>query len=110
MPGFHADPTVLRLIDSISYTTSGEASPAQDLPEGAPAGTPRRERSIESHYTIWVQPRLPGDGEWSHWMSRHGEYELAMRLHPDPVGPAARRGELRLADGTRFYRLPVSDG
>ncbi|GAA0310075.1 hypothetical protein [Rhodovulum strictum] len=134
MPDFHADPSLVRLLDGIALTAGAVPCPASDMPEGASLGTPRNQRAVESHYTIWIEPRAPGDlstpqsfgpaefaipvgwealpdsAEWSHWMSSRGEYELAMRLHPDPVGPAARRGELRLADGTRFYRLPVSDG
>ncbi|TCO68531.1 hypothetical protein [Rhodovulum euryhalinum] len=134
MPDFHDDPSVLRLIDDMTYHAGAAPCRPIDLPGNAPMGTPRKERAVESDYTIWVEPAtpgdgwtsysfgpldfalyagwsaLPGDGDWSHWISRQGEYELAMRLQPEPVGPAARRGEVRLSDGTRFYRRPVPDG
>jgi hypothetical protein len=132
MPDFHTNAQVMRLIDQLSFAPEGAAGPAcraVDLPDGAPLGAPVKGRPEVSGFTIWIPAYAAGEdwreetfgtasfhlpNSWTGgggvWMSSRGEYQLSLSLTKDAPVPMAKRAEMRLPDGTRFFRFSIPDG
>ncbi|MDO9525839.1 MAG: hypothetical protein Q7J57_09955, partial [Gemmobacter sp.] len=132
MPDFHTSAAVMRLLDHLAFApngTLGAACRAVDLPEGAPVGAPIKGRPEASNFTLWIPSYTRGDGwrtethgdvsfalpiSWTGsagvWMSSRGEYQLGLFQTQDAPVPMAKRAELRLPDGTRFFRFTIPDG
>lgn len=132
MPDFHTNAQVMHLIDQLGFAPDGAAGPAcraVDLPDGAPLGAPVKGRPVTSGFTIWIPTYSAGDGwrpesfdavsfdlpnSWTGgegvWMSSRGEYQLSLSLTKDAPVPMIKRAEMRLPDGTRFFRFSIPDG